>query len=632
MQNLTKAIANSSKEAHEKQRALAKQRKQAKPNADTITHAKKLWEKLRIKSSVPKEERKKLVEELLSVISGRVKDFVFKHDSVRPVQCALKYATPDQRKEIALELQGEYKTLAESRYAKFLVAKILEGTGPDIQEMVVSEFCGNVRRLINHPEASWILDDTYRQVATPKQKATLLREWYGPEFSVFKSPKDKKLTANVLDILKETPEKRQPIVQYLHGLINQLIQKKTHGFTMLHDAMLQYSLAISTPPSLDHADILATANSSAHVEWLELLKPTEEEDLDLMKNLAFTASGCRVVARALALAPSAKDRKLLLRPFKDIVETLACDTHGANVIVAAYECIDDTVLLAKFFFPDLLASKTVDVEERANAVAALGTHPIGRMTILWPLTYSDEKLPRWLVNPNSEAGLILEEVRGLRAATSKKQPSARRAELAKALVTTADNAMLSAIERCAEQLAADSFGCQFMTETMLAAEQAQVTSSNAAAAIASLAEGNPSEDGHIGQSAAGCRMLKALIQRGRFNPKTKAVDKFDGSAKGLRNFPGQLWPHVSEYITQWATGEGSFVVVALCEDEDWSERKLVLGALRKIKKELQGAANAVSAAVSVKDEEEAADKKSAGNKKKAVAGGNAGSRLLLQMI
>ena len=46
------------------------------------------------------------------------------------IQCALKYANQEQRKQIAKELKGEFKTLAESRYAKFLVAKlVVEGYG-----------------------------------------------------------------------------------------------------------------------------------------------------------------------------------------------------------------------------------------------------------------------------------------------------------------------------------------------------------------------------------------------------------------------------------------------------------------------------------------------------------------------
>ncbi|KAI0114013.1 hypothetical protein GGR51DRAFT_505229 [Nemania sp. FL0031] len=38
----------------------------------------------------------------------------------------------------------------------------------------------------------------------------------------------------------QDPRKRGPIMKYLLDLINQLIQKRMTGFTMLHDAMYQY--------------------------------------------------------------------------------------------------------------------------------------------------------------------------------------------------------------------------------------------------------------------------------------------------------------------------------------------------------------------------------------------------------
>lgn len=79
-----------------------------------------------MKSHVEKEERKKLVKEVFEIITGRVKELVFKHDSVRIIQTALKYGTIEQRRIIAQELKGEFKTLAEGKYSKFLIAKLLE--------------------------------------------------------------------------------------------------------------------------------------------------------------------------------------------------------------------------------------------------------------------------------------------------------------------------------------------------------------------------------------------------------------------------------------------------------------------------------------------------------------------------
>lgn len=119
---------------------------------------------------MPLEERKKLVAELFEIITGRVKEFVLKHDATRVVQTALKYGNLEQRKMIARELKGEFKQLAESRFAKFTIAKVLVHGDDEIRDTVVPEFFGHVRRLIKHPEAAWILDDIYRGPATEKQK------------------------------------------------------------------------------------------------------------------------------------------------------------------------------------------------------------------------------------------------------------------------------------------------------------------------------------------------------------------------------------------------------------------------------------------------------------------------------
>ena len=167
--------------------------------------------------------------------------------------------------------------------------------------MVVPQFYGHVRRLINHPEAAWIVDDIYRQVATSTQKALMLREWYGAEYAIFGKTKaahgvHEKVSADLKAILEESPEKKKPIMNYLHQLINQLVQKKMTGFTMLHDAMLQYFL--NTAPGTSEA-----------TEFLELLKSDldEEQGGDLLKNLAFTKNGSRVVCLALGYG-NAKDR------------------------------------------------------------------------------------------------------------------------------------------------------------------------------------------------------------------------------------------------------------------------------------------------------------------------------------
>jgi len=54
----------------------------------------------------------------MNVIRGRVTDIVFKHDASRIVQSVVKYGGQKERDEIAAELKGKYKELAQNKYSK----------------------------------------------------------------------------------------------------------------------------------------------------------------------------------------------------------------------------------------------------------------------------------------------------------------------------------------------------------------------------------------------------------------------------------------------------------------------------------------------------------------------------------
>ncbi|KAL1954467.1 hypothetical protein VTO42DRAFT_1143 [Malbranchea cinnamomea] len=548
---VTPAGKSSSREAHAKQKKLARERKAAKANADAIARTKKLWERLRRKSHVPQEERKELIAELFGIITGRVRDFVFKHDSVRVIQTALKYASPEQRKAIALELKGECRTLAESKYAKFLLGKMLVHGDSEIRDMIIPEFYGHVKKLMRHPEASWILDDIYRTVATPAQKATILREWYGTEFAIFRSSEQDDNSAELCQILEKNPEKRAPIMKYLHELINLLVQKRTTGFTMLHDAMLQYFL--NTKPG-----------STEATEFLELLKSDEEGNL--VKNLGFTKSGARLMCLSLAYA-NAKDRKLLLRMYRDTVKLLAGDVHGHTILLTAFEVIDDTKLTSKLIFPELLSQSSTQEEREADLIEGANN-----LTARIPLLYlfAGDKV-KWLLTDTDQQ--ILDEVRRIRTETSKKDPHLRRQELAKAASPT----LLEFIASKAGSLVETSFGCRFVTEVLLGAE------GDKAAALTALAETAQSQAGTTMETPAAGRMLKTLVQGGRFNNDTKAIEKVNPPL----TFGDILYERIKDDIMAWATKSNPFVIVALAEAEDFEKKDELLKTLKKNKKTLE---------------------------------------------
>ncbi|KAI1629421.1 armadillo-type protein [Exophiala viscosa] len=549
---------STSREAHAKQKALAQDRKAAKPHADSIARSKKLWEQLRRKSHVPKAQRDELVKELFDIISGRVKDFVFKHDSVRVIQCALKYATPDQRRQITQELKGQYRELAESKYAKFLIAKMVVGND-ESRDAVVEEFCGHVKRLIRHPEASWILDDIYRTIATKQQKAVLLREWYGPEFVVFAKNKGKdegEVTADLAEILKQNPEKRGPIMQHLKEMTNQLVQKKTTGFTILHDALLQYFLNCKP-------------GSPELTEFLDMLR--DDEEGDCFKNLAFTRSGSRLVCLALAYG-SSKDRRTILKFFKTHMKLLASDVYGHTVLLTAYDVIDDTVMTSKGIFPELLG-KDLEKEAAQQELMAQVEHLNARIPLLYLMS---PEAPKWLIPPETDTIAVVKEIREVRNTTSKKDPETRRLELLKAI----SQPLLDLIASQAQFLAQSTLGCQFIAETLFGAVGDKEPALKALVDLAT----NPAEaeeDAKVLATPAVGRMLKSLVQGGRFDKATKSVTRVDPSLMFHDMLYTELKGEDGAAIIEWANGPNSFVIVAMLEADDFSHNEELVGTLKQ---------------------------------------------------
>lgn len=540
---------------------------------------------------MPLQERKDLITELLSIITGRVEEFVLKHDSGRVIQTAIKYANLDQRKMIATEVKGSFCSLAASRYAKFMIGKLLVHGDNEIRDMIIPEFYGNVRWMINHSEASWILDDIYRAAATPNQRSTLLREWYGAEFAIFRSKTDDNVTADLKLIIHENPGKRVSTMRYLFEIINHLIQKRTTGFTMLHDAMLQYYLNVD-PSSEDAA------------EFIELLKGDEEGDL--LKNLAFTKSGAHLVCLVLS-SSNAKDRKVILKGYKNIIQTLAFDVNGHRILLTAFDVVDDTVLISKTIFTELIPRNSDQISNEQNhALLSYVSNLYARISILYVFTSKYKSLL-----PESDIAL-LKEVHDIRLKTSKKDPNTRRKELIKALSPP----LLCFITNNAEDLLQTSFGCHFISEVLLSADGEK---HKALQAVVNLTRGREDIRNFLTTPATG-RMLKALVLGGRFNMTKKSIDP----ATPPLLFSDILYKEIKGEIVDWAIGPNSFVVVGLLESVDFTERAELKTILLENFKALYGA----TLSDAKKTEEDAESKRP----NKGMNGGRKGTLLLLDMI
>lgn len=275
---LTMPSVAKAKASRIEQKRLIAERKQAKPLGDVIQKSKKIWEQIRRKD-LSKEERTKKIEEHQEMIRGQIKDLAFKHDTSRVVQTALKYGSKAIREEVAKELKGTYVNLAQSSYGKYLVVKVMHYGSPETRTSVAGEFVGHVKRLIRHREASFVIEDIYREYGTPEQKAQMVREFYGVEFAVFGKEAD--ADPSLKKILEKSPEKRAVILKHMFDLLTAIVEKGAFFFTIVHRAMLEFVSNVA-PGTTD-----AT-------EFVELVKEHGAE-------VAFSKDGTQVMMRTLAL-------------------------------------------------------------------------------------------------------------------------------------------------------------------------------------------------------------------------------------------------------------------------------------------------------------------------------------------
>lgn len=527
-----------SKEQHAEQKKMREERKLAKPNGERIQHIKQIWERLRVKQGTPAPVRQKLLDEAWAASKDKIKDLVLKHDASRVVQTMFKYSDKEKRVAITKALKGTYVELARSSYGKYLLVKLLHYGSKEIREDVLNELYGNFRKLMRHREGAYVIEDAYRDYATATQKRQIVREFYGSEFAIFK---DHAKDMSLADIIAENPEKRPFLMKNLRVTISAAVQKGSIGFTIIHAAMLEYVKNLD--PTTSEKD-----------EFIDIV--TEQ-----FAEMVHTNEGSQVASRVLAMA-SPKERKQLIRSLKDFVDKLAEDEYGHTVLITLFNTVDDTVLVHKAFtaklqehMPELLASK------------------YGRRPFLYLLLGFS---PRYFTKTVLESVAEFDKIKEV---TSKKDDEVRRDELKKKF----SQFMLDALAAYPTPILRESFGTQSVTEVLLYAEGDKTA---AVEAIANAFAGSVDNPEHLIQLPYSSRTLRALIQEGHWNAKSKTVDTIPEPT----GFKDAFFKAIKPNVGKWATGDGSFVIVSLLENlEDKSD---LVAALKEksVRKEIEKAA------------------------------------------
>jgi len=125
-------------------------------------------------------------------------------------------------------------------------------------------------------------------------------------------------------------------------------------------------------------------------------------------------------------------------------------------------------------------------------------------------------------------------------------------------------------------------------------------------------------------------MYKALISGGRFDPASKKVVPVEPAL----NFGDILYPYIKDHAIEWATGDSSFVILALLESEDFSKKDELKKSLKASKKRLEKSAKEETVEQKSKREAGAASETKSSKKAKAKTPnvGNRGAALILEKL
>ncbi|XP_044121903.1 pumilio homolog 3 [Neovison vison] len=497
-----------------KQKKELKQSRQLsdKTNYDIVVRAKQIWEILRRKDC-DKEKRVKLMSDLQKLIQGKIKTIAFAHDSTRVIQCYIQYGTEEQRKQAFEELRDDLVQLSKAKYSRNIVKKFLMyGSKPQIAA-IISSFKGHVRKMLRHAEASAIVEYAYNDKAILEQRNMLAEELYGNTFQLYKSADHPTLDK----VLEVQPEKLQLIMDEMKQILTPMAQK---------EAVIKHSLVHKV-----FLDFFTYAPPKLRSEAIEAIR-------EAVIYLAHTRDGARVAMHCLWHG-TPKDRKVIVKTMKTYIEKVANGQYSHLVLLAAFDCIDDTKLVKQIIISEIISSLPNIVNDK-----------YGRKVLLY------------LLSPRDPAHTVREIIEVLQKgdgnAHSKKDTAIRRRELLEAI----SPALLSYLQEHAQELVLDKSACVLVANILGAAVGDLQPAMNAVASVAAAELHPGGEDGelHIAEHPAGHLVLKWLIEQ---DEKMKESGRAGGFAKTLVERVGV------KNLKAWASvNRGAIVLSSLLQSSD----------------------------------------------------------------
>ncbi|EFX87453.1 hypothetical protein DAPPUDRAFT_43721 [Daphnia pulex] len=501
--------------------------------------AKKLWEELR-REDTTKERQLSISADLYGLIKTHAAELVFAHDTARVIECLFEKSSQDIRDALFNELKSHTVNLAKSQYAHFYLMKVLRHGNKEQRNYVITALSGKVVFLMKHKFASKVVETAYNDWANASQRALLSQEFYGPEFKLFKDESITTLSA----ALAKHPEKREVFLKHMNQAIEPIIAKGVFNHSLLHRLTNEY---------------LTHCNENERSEMIQSLRQAVVQVLH-------TRDGARVGMTCIWYGTQ-KDRKDIIKSFKGHVTKICLEEHGHMVLMALFDSVDDTKLVAKAI-----------VTEIATNWREIAVHEHGRKVVMYLLAGRDPKFTHPQIID------ILKQGDG--NPNSKKDMETRHKEL----LQYASPSWLEAVSHEPEMWLKDSKNCLVLGSILkfCVGEELQA----AFKAVASVI-GNPLDQDLRNAFSSSGEKVQYWVEQSAVHMTVKKLIQFDKLRTQPPYFSQAIIDEVdSDEIKGWLScNRGSFLLVGMVETEIDSVIQAVLEKLKNLRKFLQKQTN-----------------------------------------
>jgi len=301
--------------------------------------AKKIWEELRDEDKMKENEQKKvkLASELHALVKGNIKKIIFAHDTVRVVECLMAMGDEAVKESIFQEMKEDIVEMSKSKYASFFAHKLLRYGSKEQRAHTIKALMGKVAKLMKHKTAATVVELAYNDYADAATRNSMLQEFLGPEFRLFKEP----TVRTVGELIAKHPEKKEEIIKNMGANVEVLIQKGTFNHSLVHTVIHNY---------------LAVTDGKRRSDCIESLRNS-------LVHMAHSRDGAMAAMYCLWHG-TAKDRKAIIKSFKTFIEKTCYEEFGHMVLMAIFDTVDDTKLVGKAVLGELAECLTKVMQDK----------------------------------------------------------------------------------------------------------------------------------------------------------------------------------------------------------------------------------------------------------------------------